>query len=80
MTNEDKAYIHGAIDSKLRSLEINRPLTITRIELEQQLSRTDVEEAENKGLIHRIQGKGRNATIRYPYREAEALVDILSLR
>jgi hypothetical protein len=78
MTAEDKAYIHGAIDAKLRGLTIEKPLTITQKKLEKQLSRADIEEAEAKGRLHRIQRKGKNATIRYPYHEAEVLVDILS--
>lgn len=79
MTDEIKAYIHGAIDSKLRSLEIKKPLLITRQELIDEIGRNNYEFGVINGRLTPIKGKGVNATVRFRYSEVEAYLDMLSL-
>lgn len=79
MTDEIKAYIHGAIDSKLRSLEIKKPLLITQQELIDEIGRNNYENGLINGHLNPMKAKGRNATVRFRYSEVEAYLDMLSL-
>lgn len=78
MTDEIKAYIHGAIDAKLRSIESKKPLTMTRQEVIDSIGRTNYEAGVINGRLTPIKGKGTNATVRFRYSEVESYLDMLS--
>ena len=75
MTDEIKAYIHQAIEAKLRT---NKPLTITRQEVIDSIGRTNYENGLINGHLNPLKAKGRNATVRFRYSEVEAYLDMLS--
>lgn len=79
MTDEIKAYIHYAIDAKLRSIEVKKPLLITRQELIDNIGRANYEAGIVNGNLTPIKGKGTNATVRFRYSEVDAYLDTLSL-
>ena len=81
MTAEIKAYINDVVETKLRSSDVKKRLTITRAELldpETGIGRTNYENGLINGHLNPLKAKGRNATVRFRYSEVEAYLDMLS--